>query len=391
MSVFHLKRFPKVVFGEGAYKELPELISHFGNKALIITMRDLFEIHLMDPVLDLLKESDIDFKIYKDAKPEPKIENYKEAIDFVRSESFDVIIAFGGGSVIDFAKGLSIVARHDQSIWDYVNLSNKPPAEIYSDKLLPVIAIPTTSGTGSEVTPYSVVINQDTEQEGTIKDELIIPKAAIVDPSFTIALPKEWTAITGLDAFAHALESLFNKENRTDYSDLIAMEAIRNIVQYLPLAFNDGKNIVAREKVAYGATLAGMAISLAGTTVCHALVHPTDARFGIPHGKSVSIYTTAVLRHTLPNGIDIFNKVIPIFNPQYEVSNKVSSISKGLNFIEEFIAQFNLDLRLSDYGINKKESDVILRDALGYMFRPIRQHEVIFDEKDLKKIIADCF
>ena len=92
MSAFHLKRFPKVIFGEGAYKELPELIGHFGNKALIITMRDLFEIDLMDPVLDLLKESDIDFKIYKDAKPEPKIENYKEAIDLVRSESFDVII-----------------------------------------------------------------------------------------------------------------------------------------------------------------------------------------------------------------------------------------------------------------------------------------------------------
>ena len=165
MTVFHLKRFPKVIFGEGAHKELPELIGHFGNKALIITMRDLFEIGLIDPVLETLRERNIDFKIYKDAKPEPKIENYKEVIDLVRSEDFDVIVGFGGGSVIDFAKGLSIVARHDKSIWDYVNLSNKPPAKIYSDKLLPVIAIPTTSGTGSEVTPYSVVINQDTEQE----------------------------------------------------------------------------------------------------------------------------------------------------------------------------------------------------------------------------------
>ena len=391
ISTFNIKRFPKVIFGQGAINEIPEEIKPLGNKVLLVTMNGLINLGLLNPIISLFDDEGIEYMIYQNVKSEPKIEDYDEAIDFVKDGDFDIIIGVGGGSVIDFAKGLSIAATHERGIWDYVNLSDKPPEMLHEEKLLPVIAIPTTSGTGSEVTPYSVVINNETQQEGTIKDDLIIPKLAIVDPTFLTSLPKDWTAITGIDAFAHALESLFNKENRSNYSNLIALEAIRNITEYLPSAFNNGNDLNARSKVAYGATLAGMAISMAGTTVCHALVHPTDARFGIPHGVSVSIYTSAVLRQTLPHGIDIFNTVISNFDTEYKPSNKISDIKLGLDRIDEFINQFDLKNKLSDYGITRKESNDILRDALNYMFRPIRQHEVLFGEKELKKIIENCY
>lgn len=391
ISTFTIKRFPKVIFGHGAFNEIPEEIKTLGNKVLLITMNELINLGLLDPITTLFDAHGIDYKIYKNVKPEPKIEDYDEAINFVKEENFEIIIGIGGGSVIDFAKGLSIAATHEKNIWDYVNLSNKPPEKLYREKLIPVVAIPTTSGTGSEVTPYSVVINNQTQQEGTIKNDLIIPKLAIIDPTFLTSLPKDWTAITGIDAFAHALESLFNKKNRSNYSNLIALEAIKNIIEYLPFAYNNGDDLNARSKVAYGATLAGMAIAMAGTTVCHALVHPTDARFGIPHGLSVGIYTSAVLRQTLPHGIDIFNSVILNFDTEYKYSKKISDIELGLDRIDNFINQFGLKNKLSDYGVTKKDTDNILNDAMNYMYRPIKQHEVIFGKKDLKRIIEKCY
>ena len=374
---FNIKRFPKVIFGQGAFNIIPEEIKSLGKKVLLVTMNELVNFGLLEPIKKLFYKHGINYEIYKNVKSEPKIEDYDEAIDFFK--------------VGDFAKGLSIASTHEGGIWNYVNLSNKPPDKIFGEKLIPVIAIPTTSGTGSEVTPYSVVINNQTQQEGTIKNDLIIPKLAIVDPTFLISLPKNWTAITGIDAFAHALESLFNKKNRSNYSNLIALEAIKNVVEYLPTAFKDGNDINARGKVAYGATLAGMAISMAGTTVCHALVHPTDARFGIPHGVSVSIYTSAVLRQTLPHGLDIFNSVIPNFDPEFKFSKNISDIDLGIDLIDEFINQFNLKNKLSDYGITKKDTNNILVDAMNYMYRPIGQHEVVFGEKELKKIIENSY
>ena len=391
ISTFNIKRFPKVIFGQGAFNKIPEEIKSLGNKVLLVTMNELINFGLLNPIISLFDLHGIDYKIYQNVKPSPKIEDYDEAIDFVKAGNFEIIIGAGGGSVIDFAKGLSIAATHERGIWDYVDLSNKIPEKLYGEKLLPVIAIPTTAGTGSEVTPYSVVVNNQTQQEGTIKNDLIIPKLAIVDPTFLTSLPKDWTAITGIDAFAHALESLFNKKYRSNYSNLIALEAIKNVVEYLPSAFNNGNDLNARCKVAYGATLAGMAISMSGTTTCHALVHPTDARFGIPHGVSVSIYTSAVLRQTLPHGIDIFNSVISNFDTEYKYSKKISDIELGLDRVDEFINQFDLKNKLSDYGVTKKDTNHILIDAMNYMYRPIRQHEVVFGEKELKKIIENSY
>ncbi|MBT4685003.1 MAG: iron-containing alcohol dehydrogenase [Candidatus Marinimicrobia bacterium] len=387
---FTLDHPVRVEFGNGKSNELAKFCGLYGKKVFIVTMQELETLGLLDNAKYGFERESIEYTLFSDVKPEPKKNDFNDAVELIRKGGYDVIVGFGGGSCIDFAKALAICATHENDAWSYVNLSSKPPDTIYPQKVLPVIAVPTTSGTGSEVTPYAVIINPDTIQEGTIKDPSIYPKIAIVDPELMLGLPKKWTAITGIDAFSHSLESYFNKTNRTSFSDMICIEGMKWIVKSLPKAYQDGSNLQARAGVAYGATLGGIAISLAGTTVGHALVHPTDARIGTPHGISVSIYMLSVLRHTLPVDIDRFSKIVRIINPSID-HNQNGFIEKGLQSIESFISQFDFPRKLSDYGVSEEMIDVIVDDTISYMFRPLNQHVKKFTRGELRQIVIESY
>ncbi|MCW8916112.1 MAG: iron-containing alcohol dehydrogenase [Magnetovibrio sp.] len=387
---FSVEHPVRIVFGPAKSADLAEVCAQYGEKAFIVTMSELANLGLLKSALAGFDQQGREYTLYTDVKPEPQKEDFDAAISAIREGNYDVVVGVGGGSCVDFAKALAICATHPHDVWSYVNLSNKPPKPVDADKVLPVIAVPTTSGTGSEVTPFSVVINRDTMQEGTIKEPSIFPKVAIVDPELMVGLPANWTAITGVDAFSHALESYFNKQNRTPYSDMICLEAIRWIVEHLPTAYRDGSDMVARSGMAYGATLAGLAISMAGTTVGHALVHPTDARVGTPHGVSVSIYLLAVLKHTLPTEGDRFVNIAKIFAPDFQGSqNEV--IQHGVESIETFLAQFDFPKKLSDYGVTMDQVEEIVDDTVGYMFRPLNQHVKSFNRDDLHAIVMDSY
>jgi len=380
----------RIEFGRGKRSQTARFCKLFGKKVFVVTMKELEELGLLQKTINSFKNEKLEYKIYADVKPEPKKKDFKAAVASIREGDFDIIVGFGGGSCIDFAKTLAICATHKDDPWNYVNLSNKPPDAIDSSRVLPVIAVPTTSGTGSEVTPYAVVINTNTVQEGTIKDSSIYPKIAIVDPELMLGLPPKWTAITGIDALSHSLESYFNKANRTSFSDMICLEGMKWIVDCLPRAYQEGSNLYARTGVAYGALLGGIAISLAGTTVGHALVHPTDARVGTPHGVSVSLYMLSVLKHTLPVDVERFYDIVRIFNQSADYNEK-DIIDRGLHEIESFLNQFKYPRKLSEYGVSIKMIDKIVDDTLAYMFRPLNQHVKIFNKEELKQIVMDSF
>ncbi|MDP2718959.1 MAG: iron-containing alcohol dehydrogenase, partial [Dehalococcoidia bacterium] len=270
----------EIRFGPGTVSSLGEAASRLGRRAFLVTMKNLVEIGLVERAIDSLKKSNIEFVLFDKVKGEPKSSDIDSAKEVLRESGCDLVIGLGGGSCIDQAKALAICARHPEPIWEYVNLSNRPPKPVSSKDVLPIIAIPTTAGTGSEVTPYAVVTNTETIQKGTIKEPAIYARMALIDPELTVPLPPRITAATGVDALAHAIESYFNVKNRTPYSDMVAVEAIRQIIKWLPTAYQDGNNLEARTRVAWGATLGGISISQAGTTVAHAMAQPLGARMG---------------------------------------------------------------------------------------------------------------
>lgn len=380
----------KIIFGAGRVSALGEAVGQHGKKVFIATMKDIADLGIVEKALDSLRASGVGHVLYTDVKPDPKSDDIDAAAEIIRGSGCDVVLGIGGGSSMDFAKALAICAKHPKRIWSYVNLSNRPPAPVDNDRVLPVVAVPTTAGTGSEVTPYAVVTNSETVQKGTIKESAIYPRAAVVDPELTLLLPPELTALTGVDALAHALESYFNVPNRTPFSDMVVEEALKWIVRSLPVAWRDGNNIEARAGMAWGSTLGGIAISQAGTTVAHAMAQPLGARMGLPHGVTVAVFLLAVLRETLPADEGRFARIARIFGSSNGLAESEQAC-KAIELLEGFLKDIEMPPTLSDLGAEEGLVDELADDVMTYMSRPLKQHPKVFNGSELKRIVRECF
>lgn len=380
----------KILFGPGRVSGLGAEVGLHGRKVFIATMGDIVDLGIAEKALRSLKASGIEYHLYTDVKPDPKSDDIDAAAEILRGSGCDVLLGIGGGSSIDFAKALAICHKHPERIWSYVNLSNRPPAPVDDDKVLPVIAVPTTAGTGSEATPYAVVTNSETVQKGTIKEGAIFPRTAIVDPELTLALPPGLTAFTGVDALAHAIESYCNVPNRNPFSDMVAEEALKWITLSLPVAWRDGDNIEARAGMAWGSTLGGIAISQAGTTVAHALAQPLGARMGLSHGVSVSVFLLAVLRETLPADESRFAKIARILGAPDGLGEDEQA-RRAIDLLEDFLKDIEMPPTLSSLGAGDGIVDELAGDVMTYMSRPLKQHPKVFDETELKRIVRACF
>ena len=215
-----------IIFGSGSIKELGRNAAKHGRKAFLLTMKDMEKNGLLEEALKSLRKAKIDVHVSVNCKPEPTSQSLDSLRDEVVGSKSDFIIGIGGGSVLVGA--IAILATNSGEIWEYVDLRNRP-ARALENKNLPIIAVPTTSGTGSEVTMNSVLINENTKQKATIKFRSIIPILSINDPDLTLSMPENITGMTGFDGFTHALESFLNKEKRTKL-DLLALEAMKPIL-----------------------------------------------------------------------------------------------------------------------------------------------------------------
>ena len=204
---FEINTPTKIIIGNDVIQKLPMFISSKYKKILLVSNKEL-DAHIKKTT-NILGELFFSIKIILLENAEPSTDFIDSTAADLKKDKFDLILGIGGGSAIDMAKSLAIALVNPKPIWEYANLSNRPPSK-FKNSPLPVIAVPTTSGTGSEVTPYAVLTKEDTQQKGTIQEKEIFPIAAIIDPIFLVTMPVELTAYTGLDAFAHAFESYIN-------------------------------------------------------------------------------------------------------------------------------------------------------------------------------------
>lgn len=380
-----------IIFGSGSIKELGRNAAKYGRKAFLLTMEDMVKNGLLEEALKSLRKAKIDVHVSVNCKPEPTSQSLDSLRDEVVSSKSDFIIGIGGGSVLDSAKAIAILATNSGEIWEYVDLRNRP-ARALENKNLPVIAVPTTSGTGSEVTMNSVLINENTKQKATIKFKSIIPILSINDPDLTLSMPENITGMTGFDGFTHALESFLNKEKRTKFSDFLALEAMKTYFDYLPGTVDDPNWLLGRQKCSWASLLAGLTISHAGTTVAHAIGQPATARLGIPHGLAVSIFTIPVLEHTFKYDEDRFSLLAETLN--YNQSKGLSMREKAklaVTQIMELQRKVGVNKKLKEYSVDRKIIDDLTDDTVGYMGRGLPQHVVEFDKKEIRSIISRAF
>ena len=281
---------PSSYIGWGALSQLVEAVQQFNvQRILLVTDPFLVEIGIVARVKDPLEEVGIAVDVYKDVVPEPPLEIGEKLVAYAREVQSEFVIGLGGGSALDLAKLAGIITVHEGEVKDYLNLSG---TKKITQKGLPTILIPTTSGTGSEVTNIAVLSLETTKD--VVTHDYLLPDLAIVDPELTVSVPPKVTAATGVDALTHAIEAYISK-NASLVSDALALQAIRLISQSIRTAVKDGQNVQARTDMSYGSYLAGLAFFNAGVAGVHALAYPLGGQFHIAHGDSNAVLLPYVM------------------------------------------------------------------------------------------------
>lgn len=294
-------RQPKLLIGENAVSEIPEIfLSHGITSVLLVTDKGIVEHKLNLPVLDALKKSGVKCVVYDKTVPNPTIDNIEEGLLMYKQNDCKGLIAIGGGSAMDCAKGIGArVVRPKKSI-------TKMRGLLKVNRRLPLlIAVPTTAGTGSETTVAAVITDSRTHEKYAINDPSLIPHYAVLDPTLTLSLPSGLTATTGMDALTHAVEAYIGKGN-TRATKKEAVEAVQLIFENLPKAVADGSNIKARENMQRASFLAGLAFTRAYVGNVHAVAHTLGGQYGTPHGLANAIILPYVLEYY---GTSIYKKI----------------------------------------------------------------------------------
>ena len=284
--------------GEGASLALPEVLNSLScQKPLIITDAMMVQLGYVAAIQDSLTESNIESSVFSETVPEPTVSSIQAGVEMARQGSYDCVVALGGGSPIDSAKAIAILSRHGGEMRDY-----KFP-RIMDQPGLPVIAIPTTAGTGSEATRVTIITDETCDEKMLCVGAAYMPTAALVDYNLTISVPPRTTADTGIDALTHAMEAYVSKKASL-YSDCQALEAMRLIAPNLRKVYHNGKDKEAREAMMLGSTLAGVAFSNASVALVHGMSRPIGAFFHVPHGLSNAMLLPAVTEYSIPAASD---------------------------------------------------------------------------------------
>ncbi|PGO32406.1 alcohol dehydrogenase [Bacillus cereus] len=286
-------RMPKsVLYGRNSLEKLGEQSKKLGKRAFIVSDTIMEKLGYVENCIKQLNVKGITVSTYNKVNAEPTNIHVLEALSICKEGKCDFIIGIGGGSCIDVAKAIAVLYTNGGEIEDYV----QKDVEIEKDPL-PLIAIPTTSGTGSEVTSVVVITNKKTDVKMMIKHPNFTPQVAIIDPILTRSLPPHITAATGVDALCHAIEAYFSKVSQP-LTDVLALSAIESIMKYLRIAYEDGDNMEAREAMMIASLQAGIAFSNASVTLVHGMSRPVGALFHVPHGISNAILLPTVLEYT---------------------------------------------------------------------------------------------
>ncbi|HIQ31657.1 MAG TPA: iron-containing alcohol dehydrogenase, partial [Aquifex aeolicus] len=337
----------EVFFGKGALEKVGEVAHRFGFKALIVTGRESARRSgALDRLINSLTRYKIEhYLIFNEVMPNPTAGVVNEGARLAVEEKVDFIVGLGGGSALDVAKAISIVSSNEGSAWDYVKYPEGPRLIPYLSR--PVICVPTTAGTGSEVNRFSVITNEVRKEKLVLSHSLNYPKAAFIDPSLCLTMSPKLTAITGFDALIHALESLTNRVENF-MAEEYAVRAVELIARWLPVAVEDPQNLKAREKMSYAAMLAGVAIDHTGVALIHSMEHPVSAHY--PHVAhavglaALSPYITKFNCKGNPQKYSLFARLMG-----YE-----EKPHKAVDALTDLIEHLNLPRTLKELGVERE-------------------------------------
>ena len=358
-NAFTFSTVPNVVCETGAAQKLGTLVrQQFPNvkNALIVTDRGFLGTGLIDSPAATLREAGIQVQVYADVLADPPEHIVLQAADNARRHQTDIVIGFGGGSSMDVAKLISILAAGEQPLSAMYGIGN-----VKGDRL-PLVQIPTTAGTGSEVTPISIVTTGETTKMGVVSPKLYAD-LAILDAELTVGLPAKVTAATGIDAMVHAIEAYTTRHKKNALSDMLAREALKLLSRNLVAACEDGSNLDARQAMLLGAMLAGQAFSNAPVAAVHALAYPIGGIFHVPHGLSNALVLPHVMRFNAGHAASSYAELADIVVPGSAGSDEARSHAL-IAALEQLASRVGIATTLREVGISESDLDRLADDAM---------------------------
>jgi len=353
MATIKTFRAPAAIsFGENASREAGPAVKRLGaTKALLVTDRFLQEAGVIKPVLESLDAAGVDYVVFAGVNSEPTLAHVDEGLALLRSENCDVLISCGGGSPIDAAKAIGTMATHPGRIEDYKGLNR------LTHPILPHVAIPTTAGTGSETTIFTIITDTATDVKMLIGAPELMPSVALVDPLLTMKAPRGITAATGIDALTHAIEAYVSAKAQP-MTDILALSAITLISRSLPEAWANPGNLEARAQTMLGALQAGLAFSNASVALVHGMSRPIGANFHVPHGMSNAALLSVVTEFSIQGSPERYAAIAAALGVSTEGLTTLDAARAGVAEIKHLVQRLEIPT-LAGFGIKKEQLDAL--------------------------------
>ena len=363
-------------FGPGARKMLPEAIERLGKKkALVVTDPGLVKFGVAGMVTDVLDKAGISYEVFSDVKPNPTVTNVTNGIEAFRKAGADMIVAIGGGSSIDTAKGIGIVISNPDFA-DIVSLEGCTPTK---NKSVPIIALPTTAGTAAETTINYVIIDEEKQKKMVCVDPNDIPAVAIIDAELMYSLPKSLTAATGMDALTHAIEGYITK-GAWEMSDMFEIEAVRMIARYLPVAVEEPDNADARNGMAVAQYIAGMAFSNVGLGLVHGMAHPLGSLFDVPHGVANALLLPTIMRFNKEECLDKYPAIARAMGVDTDGMTAEQASDAACEAVQALALKVGIPQHMAELGITENDIPRLAEQALADVCTPGNPRDVTLDQ-----------
>lgn len=359
-------------FGAGCRKELPEVLKRMNlKKALVVTDKGLIKVGTTKLVTDILDEAGFPYEVYSEVKPNPTVTNVQQGVEAFKNSNADCIVAIGGGSAMDTAKGIGIVSNNPEFA-DVVSLEGCAPTK---NKSVPIVALPTTAGTGAEVTINYVIIDEERQAKMVCVDPNDIPAVAIVDPELTYSLPKSLTAATGMDALTHAIEGYITK-GAWVMSDMYELQAIKMIAENLPLAVDEPTNPVGREGMALAQYIAAQAFSNVGLGLVHGMAHPMGSLHDIPHGVANAMLLPTIMEFNMPMCIEKYGIIARTMGVDTTGMTAKEAAQAACDAVKALAIRVGIPQHLTEIGITEENIPALAAQAITDVCTPGNPREV---------------
>ncbi len=385
MKHFEYQQPTKIVFGSGRISEAGESVQAFGTRCLLVTTPAVpATAAQFDRVKEILRASGVDVVHFDQVIPNPTTETSAAGAKMARDHRAEVIVGLGGGSSMDAAKAIAVESTHEGSAWDYLFYKKEP-----TDSTLPVVAISTTSGTGSQVTQVSVITNMAERDKSALYHPQCFPKVCIVDPELMLTVPKQVTAPTGFDVFCHAFESTINPGSGA-YVELLAWEAISIVADTLPGLLNNLQDVKAREKMAWADTLAGLCIASAGVTLPHGMGMAIGGMYPhVAHGESLAIIYPACTKFTYASAERQYSKMARILNPSLAGLSDQEAAKASVEEVEKLLQKVGLYKKLRDVNMPEEEIEALAKQCM--VLPDYQGNPRVATEEDMVELVRESY